>query len=294
MQLAILNIANPGGGSLPELPALLLKGLEALQRSHDGAQVSGRRRVRAGAQNARHGHESKSITDGFLDSREFARMTRAIEFIEREYQRQPKLAQIARFVGLSEFHFNRLFRRWTGLTPKQYLAEVTSRAAGTALRTEPSVLDAAHSVGLSGGGRLHDLTVTLDAMTPGEIRARRRGRHHSSWRRRYAVRIRLSRGNAAWLVPTGIHRRCFRRTTELAALRDSWPKARFVRDDARAATLIDTIWGHKSATLPLAVCGTNFQVQVWRALLELEPGETVTYSALARQLGSTEWRSSRW
>ena len=98
-------------------------------------------------------------------------MTRAIEFIEREYQRQPKLAEIARHVGLSEFHFNRLFRRWTGLTPKQYLAEVTSRAAGAALRAEPSVMDAAHSVGLSGGGRLHDLTVTLEAMSPGEIRA---------------------------------------------------------------------------------------------------------------------------
>ena len=61
-------------------------------------------------------------------------MTRAIEFIEREYERQPRLAQIARHVGLSEFHFNRLFRRWTGLTPKQYLAEVTSRAASAALR----------------------------------------------------------------------------------------------------------------------------------------------------------------
>src|SRR6188474_371769 len=109
--------------------------------------------------------------DNFLDSREFARMTRAIEFIEREYQRQPRLAEIARHVGLSVFHFNRLFRRWTGLTPKQYLGEVTSRAARSALHSEPSVLDAAHSVGLSGGGRLHDLTVTLEAMTPGEIRA---------------------------------------------------------------------------------------------------------------------------
>jgi len=99
--------------------------------------------------------------DSFVDSREFARMTRAIEYIDRQYQSQPKLADIARHVGLSEYHFNRLFRRWTGLTPKQYLAEVTSRAASAALREEPSVMDAAHSVGLSGGGRLHDLTVTL-------------------------------------------------------------------------------------------------------------------------------------
>ena len=72
---------------------------------------------------------------------------------------------------------------------------------------------------------------------------------------------------------------------ELKALRAQWPEAQFMRDDERAKTLVDIIWGHKSATLPLAVCGTNFQVQVWRALLELDPGETVTYSALARQLG---------
>jgi len=224
-----------------------------------------------------------TVGDGFLDSREFARMTRAIEFIEREYQRQPKLGQIAKAVGLSEFHFNRLFRRWTGLTPKQYLAEVTSRAAGTALHTEESVLDAAHSVGLSGGGRLHDLTVTLEAMTPGEIRAGGEG-----------VTIRHGVANTpfgtAFFAETqrGLCRLAFiddGGDGELRTLRDSWPNASFIRDDARVSTLVETIWGHKTATLPLAVCGTNFQVQVWRALLELDAGESVTYSALARKLG---------
>ncbi|HTU66247.1 MAG TPA: methylated-DNA--[protein]-cysteine S-methyltransferase [Steroidobacteraceae bacterium] len=226
--------------------------------------------------------------DDFLDSREFARMTRAIAFIDREYQRQPRLAEVARHIGLSEFHFNRLFRRWTGLTPKQYLAEVTSRAAGVALRDEPSVMDAAHSVGLSGGGRLHDLTVTLEAMSPGEIRARGEG-----------VEIRHGRTEtpfgSAFVAETarGLMRLAFldgrSDATEIAALRVLWPRARFVRDDARAQALAATIWsrgaGHESATLPLAVTGTNFQVQVWRALLELEPGATVTYGSLARKLG---------
>ncbi len=78
-----------------------------------------------------------NLADSFVDSRDFARMTRAIEFIEREFERQPKLAEIARHVGLSEFHFNRLFRRWTGLTPKQYLAEVTARAAAQPCATNP-------------------------------------------------------------------------------------------------------------------------------------------------------------
>ncbi len=230
-----------------------------------------------------------SATDGFLDSREFARMSRAIEFIEREYQRQPKLAQIARHVGLSEFHFNRLFRRWTGLTPKQYLAEVTSRAAANALRSEPSVLDAAHSVGLSGGGRLHDLTVTLEAMSPGEIRAAGAG-----------VTIRYGVAStpfgSAFFAETarGLCRLSFvderSERGHLAQLERSWPQAQFVRDDARAAQLAAVVFGrnpagHNSVTLPLAVTGTNFQVQVWRALLELEPCESVSYSALAKRLG---------
>jgi AraC family transcriptional regulator, regulatory protein of adaptative response / methylated-DNA-[protein]-cysteine methyltransferase len=232
--------------------------------------------------------------DKFLDSREFARMTRAIEFIEREYQRQPRLAEIARHVGLSDFHFNRLFRRWTGLTPKQYLAEVTSRAASAALRDEPSVMEAAHSVGLSGGSRLHDLTVTLEAMSPGEIRAGGEGveiRHGTT----------VTPFGSAFVAETarGLLRLSFldgrSDATEMAALRVSWPRARFVRDDARAAELAATIWpdhhrtgGHKTVTLPLAVSGTNFQVQVWRALLELDPGATVTYSALARKLGKPD------
>jgi len=225
-----------------------------------------------------------SITDSFVDSREFARMTRAIEFIEREFERQPRLAEIARHVGLSEFHFNRLFRRWTGLTPKQYLAEITSRAASSALHGEPSVLDAAHSVGLSGGGRLHDLTVTLEAMTPGEIRERGAGvvvRHG----------VATTPFGSAFLAetPRGLCRLAFvetgRERAELESLREQFAHATFQRDDSRAAELVLKIWGNSPGQLPLAVCGTNFQVQVWRALLELEPGATVSYSSLARRLG---------
>jgi len=230
---------------------------------------------------------AENLAAGFVDSRDFTRMTRAIEFIEREFERQPRLAEIARHVGLSEFHFNRLFRRWTGLTPKQYLAEVTARAAGAALRDEPSVMDAAHAVGLSGGGRLHDLTVTLEAMTPGEIRAQGEG-----------VQVRHGIANtpfgSAFLAetPRGLCRLAFiepgEDRAELADLREQFARAKFVRDDARAAQLVAMIWGGAEATLPLAVCGTNFQVQVWRALLELEPGATVTYSALARRLGKSK------
>jgi AraC family transcriptional regulator of adaptative response/methylated-DNA-[protein]-cysteine methyltransferase len=235
-------------------------------------------------QNAAMDMKVVSNTDSFVDSRDFTRMTRAIEFIEREFERQPRLAEIARHVGLSEFHFNRLFRRWSGLTPKQYLAQVTSNAAGAALRDEPSVLDAAHAVGLSGGGRLHDLTVTLEAMTPGEIRARGEGvkiRHgvtNSPFGSAFVAETARGLCRLAFIEPGGDR-------AELAELRDQFERARFERDDARAEALVETIWGRGATSLPLSVCGTNFQVQVWRALLELEPGVTVSYSALARKLG---------
>lgn len=248
----------------------------------------------AGAQHAPMDTTVTPISEAFVDSREFQRMTRAIEFIEREYRRQPKLAEVARHVGLSDFHFNRLFRRWTGLTPKQYLAEVTGRAAAQALHAEPSVLDAAHSVGLSGGGRLHDLTVTLEAMTPGEIRNGGEGvtiRHG----------VTTTPFGTAFVAetPRGLCRLSFLEhdapladadpgATELEALCVLWPRAEFVRDDSRAAELVAIIWGHRQARFPLAVTGTNFQVQVWRALLELEPGETVTYGALARKIGKPD------
>ena len=222
--------------------------------------------------------------DSFVDSRDFARMTRAIEFIERQFERQPRLAEVARHVGLSEFHFNRLFRRWTGLTPKQYLAEVTSRAADNALRDEPSVMDAAHAVGLSGGGRLHDLTVTLNAMTPGEIRAEGEGVVI-----RYGIADTPFGSGFLAETPRGLCRLAFLEPggerEELRLLRAQFARARIVRDDARAAALVQIIWGGDAASLPLAVCGTNFQVQVWRALLELKPGATVSYSALARRIG---------
>src|SRR5689334_18916840 len=114
--------------------------------------------------------------DTFVDSRDFARIARAIRYIDEHFREQPRLEDVAAHVNLSEFHFNRLFRRWAGVTPKQYLTAVTGAAARDALATEQSsVLDAALSVGLSGPGRLHDLVVTVDAMTPGEIKAQGEG-----------------------------------------------------------------------------------------------------------------------
>jgi AraC family transcriptional regulator, regulatory protein of adaptative response / methylated-DNA-[protein]-cysteine methyltransferase len=230
--------------------------------------------------------------DTFLDSRDFARVAGAIRYIDDNFRAQPRLATIAAAAGLSEFHFNRLFRRWAGVTPRQYLAFVTARAARGALAGSPSVLDAAYTLGLSGPGRLHDLLVTLDALTPGEVKARGRG-------------VRLSYGftdtpfGTALLANTsrGLSHlafvECGAEAAALADLSSLWPQAQRLRDDAAAIELARRIWPESDpaagepvkSALRLAVRGTNFQIRVWRALLELGSAGPTSYAALARAAG---------
>lgn len=231
--------------------------------------------------------------DPFVDHRDFRRIARAIGYIDAHFRDQPRLAAIASAARLSQFHFNRLFRRWAGVTPRQYLAFVTGRAALDALAGSASVLEAAYSVGLSGPGRLHDLMVTLEALTPGELKAGGAG-----------VSIRYGYSDTpfgtALLAGTarGVCRLAFREGSEppgagARELQASWPDATLLRDDEEARQLARRIWhtrrgGHSpdaAARINLTVRGTNFQLRVWRALLELGAAGPTTYSALARAAG---------
>jgi AraC family transcriptional regulator, regulatory protein of adaptative response / methylated-DNA-[protein]-cysteine methyltransferase len=231
-------------------------------------------------------------TDTFMHSRDFARIAAAIRFIEENFRAQPRLAAIAQAARLSEFHFNRLFRRWAGVTPRQYLAFVTARAARGELTNTSSVLEAAYALGLSGPGRLHDLLVTLDAVTPGEFKARGRG-------------LELTCGFSATpfgeallaSTPRGLCHLAFvesgARPAALARLADNWPQARLRHDDGAAAALARRVWTRSAAAdgapagapLRLAVSGTNFQLKVWQALLELGSAGPTSYAALAQAVG---------
>ena len=230
----------------------------------------------------------KASSDSFVDSRDFARIAKAIRYIDGHFREQPRLTTIASHAGLSEFHFNRLFRRWAGVTPKQYLAFVTGQEAHGALATQPSVLDAAYAVGLSGPGRLHDLIVTLDAVTPGELKALGSG---------IEIRFGFSPtpfGDALLAVtPRGLCHLAFvdarEREKALDELRSRWRNADFVRDDARAREFANRIWNSKdgdAAELSLHVAGTNFQLKVWQALLDLGAHNHTTYSDVAAAIGA--------
>jgi AraC family transcriptional regulator of adaptative response/methylated-DNA-[protein]-cysteine methyltransferase len=221
----------------------------------------------------------------FVSSRDFARIAKAIRFIDAKFQEQPKLGAIASYVGLSEFHFNRLFRRWAGVTPKQFLARVTGAAAHLALNVEPSILEAAHAVGLSGSSRLHDLVVTLDAMTPGELKSGGEG-----------VRVRYGFSDSpfgtALFAETerGLAHLAFvdagKSTEAEAEMRAKWMRAIFVRDDDRARELAAVIWNpsEKRASLRVQAAGTNFQLKVWEALLALDARQHTTYTKIAESI----------
>jgi AraC family transcriptional regulator of adaptative response/methylated-DNA-[protein]-cysteine methyltransferase len=226
-------------------------------------------------------------SSGFVGQRDFECIARAIGFIAQRWAEQPRIESIAAMAGLEPAAFSRLFRRWAGLSPKQYLEFVTARAAGPLLHAAPIVLGAAQALGLSGAGRLHDLMVTVAALTPGEWRARGAG-----------LELCWGLGDSPFgecaLAETarGIAYLGFVDPPEPAVeqvqreLLGRWPAARLRRDDARAQSQLQRVFlPRRDGALQVAVAGSNFQIQVWNALLALGRHEHTSYGALAAGLG---------
>jgi AraC family transcriptional regulator of adaptative response/methylated-DNA-[protein]-cysteine methyltransferase len=219
---------------------------------------------------------------------DFGRIAAAIRYIGDNVQAQPSLERMAAAAGLSPYHFARTFRRWAGISPKQYLQRLTLDLAQKSLAGSASVLDAALDAGLSGPGRLHDLSIVLDAVTPGESRSRGDGLafgHGEADTPFGAVRV--------VTTPRGI---AFLGFVEEGGLvpgweefRARWTGARWHEDDEAAQRTADSIWASAGSTsargLRLWIHGTNFQIQVWRALLGTARDSTVNYADIAREIG---------
>ncbi len=222
-------------------------------------------------------------------SEDYSRMEKAILFLEQNYHRQPELREVAKSVHLSEFHFQRLFRRWAGISPKRFIQYMTLEHAKKLLEGSHSVLDATYDAGLSSPGRLHDLFVNIEAMTPGEYKSQGAG-------------LKISYGFHA--SPFGD---CLLAATERgicalgfadagggsALLRDyqsRWPHAAWEENPRLTQPYIRRIFGgekqngHRPITLHLQ--GTNFQIKVWEALLRIPMGSVVPYEDLAAKVCS--------
>lgn len=217
-------------------------------------------------------------------SRDYARIAEAIAYLHAHRRDQPDLATLAQHLNLSEAHLQRLFTHWAGISPKRFLQSLTLDYARARLDATRDLLSLSLEAGLSGPGRLHDLFVTLDAVSPGEAKS----------------------GGLGLVIRYGVHPTPFGETLIafstrgicklhfLAAgedpellLRTDWPHASLQVDAIATAALVATIFHatHPAAPLALWIKGSNFQFQVWRALLAIPPGGLATYRTIAEGIG---------
>lgn len=222
------------------------------------------------------------------ECRHYALIARAIEFVRGHVAEQPTLEEIAAAVHLSPYHLQRLFSEWAGISPKRFLQYLTKEYARRQLAASADVLTVADAAGLSSASRLHDLMVSCEAMTPGEIKAAGRGLEIgygfapspfgdvlAGWTARGVCHFAFCVADAATMLG------------ELAA---RWPQAALARDDGAARALLARVFPRTPTrgTVHLVLRGTNFQIKVWEALIHTEFGRVVSYRELARRLGAPQ------
>ena len=228
-----------------------------------------------------------SSTTDFSQLREdYVLIEQAIEYLEQNAQRQPELGEIASAVGLSEFHFQRVFTRWAGISPKRFLQFVTKENAKQRLDRSENLLDTTYQVGLSSLGRLHDLFVTTEAVTPGQYKSRGSGLTIC-----YGLHPTPFGECLIGLTDRGICHLGFVQDSEgdaIDSLVSEWQHAEMIEDYDATAPMVEPIFDiSRRAGDPLHVHlrGTNFQIKVWEALLRIPAGHVATYGQIASGIG---------
>ena len=236
-----------------------------------------------------------------MNARDYQRIEASIRFIEAHYRDEPSLRDIAASADLSPFHFERLFKRWAGTTPKRFVQCLRVEHAKSLLEHSRNLLDVSWDTGLSSPSRLHDLFCSIEAVTPGEYKSGGDGLEirHGIYPTPFGdcLIATTERGicHFAFCAAVGEPAGGSRRTgsgnpaRELRALQDRWPRARFDADGGASEALIARLFDGSDPTrvdpFHLLVKGTNFQIQVWRALIAIPPGCVVSYKDVAERVG---------
>ena len=216
---------------------------------------------------------------------------RAIAFLTEAWWEQPELDALARHLGLSPAHCQKLFKRWCGLSPKEFLQAITIDHARRLLDRWASVLDPAHEVGLSGGGRLHDLFVDHEAMTPGDYKRRGAGLEIGYGFHRSPFGDALVMATSRGVAGVGFVNEDAGQTRAeaLADMTERWPGAQFIeapqQTAAHAHQIFDTDTWSAEQPVRLVLIGTDFEVRVWETLLKIPMGRAVSYADIARHVG---------
>lgn len=220
---------------------------------------------------------------------DFQKIEKAIQFLEANVQNQPELAAVAAAVNVSEFHFQRIFSRWIGISPKRFLQYLTKEYAKSLLHESQNLLDTTFDSGFSSPSRLHDLFVSCEAVTPGEFKNKgegltiRYGIHPSPFGQ--CLLAFTERGICNLMFLPEDHPR-----DAVAELKSHWQNATIAYDQAGAELLIQRVFGETNQSLDkplhLVLKGTNFQIKVWEALLTIPSGMVLSYEDIARQIGN--------
>lgn len=229
-----------------------------------------------------------SVNDFEQSSRDYRTVEEAIEYLEEHSRQQPNLKAVAESVHLSEYHFQRLFTRWVGISPKRFLQYLTKERAKALLQESESVLEAAYEAGLSGPGRLHDLFVTCEAVTPGDYKA-----HGEDLEIVYGFHATPFGDCLLAVTDKGICDLIFVRGEDrqqaLTALQKRWARADLVEDSGRTRPFVTQIFtwlsGGEAKPLSVHLRGTNFQIKVWEALMRIPSGTMVSYEDIALSIG---------
>jgi len=218
-------------------------------------------------------------------SEDYQRIEQAIFYLENHYKDQPSLEEVAASIGLSEYHFQRVFTRWAGVSPKRFLQFLTKEGAKELLNRSENLLDTTHQIGLSSLGRLHDLFVTTEAVSPGEYKSRGEGVTI-----RYGLHASPFGKCLIAITERGICHLSFVQTSEGDAIDNlvaDWKNARMIEDRKSTAAFSEQIFdlGRQTQALNIHLRGTNFQLKVWEALLHVPYGTVTTYEGLAERIG---------
>jgi AraC family transcriptional regulator of adaptative response/methylated-DNA-[protein]-cysteine methyltransferase len=218
-------------------------------------------------------------------SDDYQRIEQAIRYLEIHYKDQPQLDDVAANIGLSEYHFQRLFTRWAGVSPKRFLQFVTKENAKGLLDRSENLLETTHQTGLSSLGRLHDLFVNTEAVSPGEYKS-----HGAGVTIRYGIHPTPFGKCLIGVTDRGICHLGFVQTTEGEAIDNlvsNWEQAKMTEDHRSTESLVEPIFdlGYRGKPLSVHLRGTNFQLKVWEALLQIPAGTVTTYEGIASRIG---------
>lgn len=220
---------------------------------------------------------------------DYDRIADAIDFITRNFDSQPTLKEIAAHLHLSQFHFQRLFCRWAGVTPKRFLQVLTVERAKQLLAESKPLLEVSFSLGLSSGSRLYDHFVRLEAVTPGEYKTKgmdlaiEYAVHDTPFGKAFIAATPKGICKFSFLDPSGME-------SHLDDLHRTWPRAEICENSKTTFAIIRTMFDKpippdRQDPISLHVSGTNFQVSVWKALLQIPPARVASYSQVAAAIG---------